>query len=106
MEWNSRNSVRIIKYPEFDSTIATWVLECESRNIHISYDIIKQKANEFATLMNIENPPKFSNGWMQIHQKAWFLQVQFTWREWISEYATTELCIDIAANQNSNVLPL
>ena len=33
--------------------------------MHISYDLIKLKAIDFATKMEVDNPPKFSNGWMQ-----------------------------------------
>ena len=33
--------------------------------MHISHDLIKLKAIDFATKMELDNPPKFSNGWMQ-----------------------------------------
>ena len=55
---------RRLKHPQLDWAIAKWVSECEARSVHLSYDIIKCKARALAILLNIEDPPKFSNGWM------------------------------------------
>lgn len=56
---------RKIKYQDLDDSIANWVMDCESRNIPISHDLIKVKSLELANLMKISDPPKFSNGWME-----------------------------------------
>ena len=56
---------RILKHPQLDRAIANWIIECESRQAHISYEIIRCKALDFANLLHIEPTPKFSNGWLE-----------------------------------------
>ena len=48
-----------------DKVLAAWVVECEELNICISYDIIKQKALALVDRLKVEDPLKFSNGWLQ-----------------------------------------
>ena|SRR3990167_3211273 len=55
---------RRLKHPELDRTIANWVEDCQARNINISYDLIIIKSKEFAQILNVVDPPKFSNGWL------------------------------------------
>ena len=56
---------RKLKNPELEKVLAAWVVECEELNICISYDIIKQKALALVDRLKVEDPPKFSNGWLQ-----------------------------------------
>ena len=72
---------RRIKHLDLDNAIAKWVIECQHLNMHISYDLIKLKAIDFATKMEVDNPPKFSNGWMQKFLKRDGFK-KTTFREW------------------------
>ena len=53
---------RRLKHPELDRTIANWIEDCQARNINISYDLIIIKSKEFAQILNVVDPPKFSIG--------------------------------------------
>ena len=62
---------RVITFPELDTALANWVLQCEHRAIRLNGDMIKAKGKRLSDLMNIpeNDQPEFSNGWLQAFQE-------------------------------------
>ncbi|CAG8751454.1 4624_t:CDS:2, partial [Ambispora leptoticha] len=62
---------RIIMFPELDTALANWVLQCEHRAVRLNGDMIKAKGKRLADLMGISesDQPEFSNGWLQAFQE-------------------------------------
>nr|CCA18933.1 AlNc14C60G4396 [Albugo laibachii Nc14] len=60
--------------------LAKWVLNCQSKHVMLSGDLIKAKSKRFATLSGVQNDQllSFSNGWLQTYER--------TRREWLGEY--------------------
>jgi hypothetical protein len=50
--------------PVLDRALAGWVLQKQIQKASLTGDLIKEKAKSFARQMALENPPKFSNGWL------------------------------------------
>ena len=40
---------KAVKYPQLDTALANWVLQCEARRISLSADLIVEKARNFAS---------------------------------------------------------
>jgi hypothetical protein len=55
--------LRTITNDVLERALVNWVLQMEHQKLRISIEIIKEKGKQFATTLNIVNPPKFSNGW-------------------------------------------
>ncbi|KAI1000312.1 hypothetical protein K3495_g7883, partial [Podosphaera aphanis] len=56
---------RTVKCSELDQALAEWVLQCQARRVALSTELIKAKGAKFVELLGIENPPSFSNGWIE-----------------------------------------
>ena len=61
---------RLAQHPDLEEALATWVLQCQSRNVAVNGLLIKAKAEAFAARLNITaDSAKFSNGWLQHFQE-------------------------------------
>ena len=54
--------IRIITNSMLERALVDWVLQMEFKKIRLSSELIKAQGKIFAQLLNIQNPPKFSNG--------------------------------------------
>nr|CCA18680.1 predicted protein putative [Albugo laibachii Nc14] len=61
---------RALAFPAVDEALANWVLQCQSKRVMLSGDLIKARAKRFATLSGISDDQllSFSNGWLQAFQ--------------------------------------
>lgn len=58
--------VRSVTYPELDTALANWVLQCEARNVKIYNELIKAQAAVLCELLGIApNAIRFSGGWLE-----------------------------------------
>lgn len=56
---------RVIKHPQLEQALATWVLQMEHQKKCLSDGLIQQKARKLTTMMNISTEDfKASNGWL------------------------------------------
>nr|CCA25828.1 AlNc14C323G10616 [Albugo laibachii Nc14] len=61
---------RPLVFPAVDKELANWVLQCQSKRVMLSGDLIKAKAKRFETLSIVQEDQllSFSNGWLQAYQ--------------------------------------
>ncbi|BBM97559.1 hypothetical protein Mp_1g06570 [Marchantia polymorpha subsp. ruderalis] len=56
---------RRVNFPDLEEALSLWVLQCQHRNVFITYDLIKAQGQRFAKILKIlEDIIKFSNGWL------------------------------------------
>jgi Tc5 transposase DNA-binding domain/Fission yeast centromere protein N-terminal domain len=64
--------LRPVKYPLVEEAMATWVLQCQAKNIKLTHDLIKEKARRFANIFGVPSTGlDFSNRWMQKFQRRY-----------------------------------
>ena len=72
--------LRQVKYPLVEEAVATWVLQCQAKNVKLTYDLIqeKEKGRRFATMFGVPlGSLDFSRGWIQRFQKRrWFRKIK------------------------------
>jgi len=56
---------RVVTHEVLDTALANWVLQLEHQRLGVTGDIIKEKGRQYAKELKIDNPPEFSNGWLQ-----------------------------------------
>lgn len=60
--------IRAAEYPEVEKCLCTWIKQVRNNNIPISGPMIKEKAQEFASKLHIDNFSG-SNGWLEGFKK-------------------------------------
>ena len=55
---------RHARFEILDRTLANWVLQRQGNAIALTGDLIKQEGKDFAIQQELDDPPKFSNGWL------------------------------------------
>ncbi|CAF4944274.1 unnamed protein product [Pieris macdunnoughi] len=60
--------IRAAEYPEVEKCLCTWIKQVRNNNIPISTPMIKEKAQEFASKLHIDNFSG-SNGWLEGFKK-------------------------------------
>nr|CCA27880.1 AlNc14C790G12514 [Albugo laibachii Nc14] len=59
-------------FPDVDEALANWVLQCQSKRVMQSNDLIKAKAKRIATLSGVKDHLlSLSNAWLQAFQKRY-----------------------------------
>jgi hypothetical protein len=62
--------LRPVKYPLVEEAMATWVLQCQAKNVKLTHDLIQVKGRRFANVFGVPlGGLDFSNGWMQRFRK-------------------------------------
>jgi hypothetical protein len=56
---------RVVTHEVLDTALANWVLQLEHQRLSVTGDLIKEKGRQYAKDLDIDNPPEFSNGWLQ-----------------------------------------
>ena len=58
---------RVLKYTSLDNALAEWILQCQSRKVALSWQLIRVKAQKFAEQMGIpeDDMPAFTDGWLE-----------------------------------------
>ncbi|CAI5707780.1 unnamed protein product [Peronospora effusa] len=75
---------RVVQHPQLDSALANWVIQMAGRGQTVQGDLTKEKAKEFAKMLNIPatEQPEFSNGWLHSFQ----LRHNFSFRKFNAEH--------------------
>lgn len=56
---------RTVNFPDLEEALSLLVLQCQHRNVFITYDLIKAQCQRFAEMLKIlEGSIEFSNGWL------------------------------------------
>ncbi|KAH9103564.1 hypothetical protein LEN26_015263, partial [Aphanomyces euteiches] len=61
---NSRFNMYPPKHIRLDKAMNEWVVNANDKNVAISGELIKHKAQQLAQQLNLQNDMKFSNGWL------------------------------------------
>ncbi|DAZ99815.1 TPA: hypothetical protein N0F65_001324 [Lagenidium giganteum] len=60
---------RSVRFPMLDTALVNWLYYCQSKDIRLVGETIREQANLFATLLGLGAArPQFSNGWLQSFQ--------------------------------------
>jgi hypothetical protein len=75
---------RVVQHPQLDSALANWVIQMAGRGQTVQGDLTKEKAKEFAKMLNIpeSDQPEFSNGWLHSFQ----LRHNFSFRKFNADH--------------------
>ena len=61
---------RVAQNPKLEKAFSTWVVQCQTRNVALTGEIIKVKAKVLSERLHLpEGTIKFSSGWLQRLQK-------------------------------------
>ena len=53
---------RPLDFPDLGRALSLWFLQCQHRNVFITYDLIKAQGKQFAEMLNIFEGTQIFNG--------------------------------------------
>ena len=72
----ARKRPRLVEHPDVEKALSIWVLQAQARNIRLTGELLRAKAQRFAELQGIQ-PEDFlalSNGWLQKFKERYSLR--------------------------------